>query len=141
MSTRATLVSGSTFHLFEEVLDEEHVYLELEATAFEATPERVCVQIPLPVWEVIRGYSPFDDSLADLDEAALYAKVEAEVDERIKAYHKNNRTGLFGIFVFGPADSPREEQLEQGLTWHKEKRARQRRLREAIQQRREHKPA
>ena len=59
MSTRATLASGLDFYLFEELFDEEHVYFELEGTEFEAAPGSVRVQIPLPIWEVIRTYTPF----------------------------------------------------------------------------------
>jgi len=132
MSTRATLSHGPNFHLFEEVFDDEHVYLELQGTEFEATPGGVCVQIPLPVWEVIRKHTLFDDSLADLDDAALRAKVEVQVDERIAEHNRNELPRFAGGGVFGSPDSPRKEQVENGLNWYREKRERQRRQREAI---------
>ena len=126
MSTRATLSHGPTFHLFEEVFDEEHVYLELTDTDFEVTPGRVLVQVPLAIWEVIRVHSPYDARLADLDDEALLALVEAEVDARVA---KRER---FGFGVYGSSDDPREAQLERGLTWHRERRAAQRRVRAEV---------
>ena len=127
MSTRATLSYGSTFHLFEEVFDEEHVYLEREGADFEAAPGRILVKIPLAVWEMVRAHSPYDVSLADLDDDALLAHVEAEADARIA------RRDPLGFGVYGPTRSPREAQLERGLAWHRERRAAQRRVRDEVQ--------
>ena len=90
------------------------------------------MQIPLPIWEVIRTYTPFNDSLADLDDAALRAKVEAQVDERIAEYGKDELLRFVGSGVFGLPDSPRDEQVENGLSWYRERRERQRQQREAI---------
>ena len=126
MSTRATLSYGPNFHLFEEVFDEEHVYLELSRADFEATPGRVLVTIPLAVWEVVRAHSTFDASLADLDDTALLAHVEAEVDVRIAGRDP------FGFGVYGSPDDPREEQMERGLAWRRERRAAQRRVRDEV---------
>ena len=46
MSTKSTIAHGPGFHFYHEVLDEDHVYLELETTSFEAGYGRVMLPIP-----------------------------------------------------------------------------------------------
>ena len=65
MSTKSTIAYGSTFHLYHEALDENHVYLELEQVEFEASYNRVMVPIPVHIWEVIRQYPGIDLSWAE----------------------------------------------------------------------------
>jgi hypothetical protein len=40
MSTKSTIVSGPTFHLYNDLADEDSVYLELEGVGFEASYNR-----------------------------------------------------------------------------------------------------
>lgn len=56
MSTKSTIIYGDGFHLYTELFDGKHVFLELSAVEFIATPGAVTVAIPLPVWECIREY-------------------------------------------------------------------------------------
>ena len=44
MSTKATLAYGKNFHFYHEVMDDDHVYLELDTTQFEAGYGRVMVR-------------------------------------------------------------------------------------------------
>jgi hypothetical protein len=46
MSTRATIAYGKNFHRFREMMEQEHIYLELETTNFEAGYGQVTVPIP-----------------------------------------------------------------------------------------------
>ena len=41
MSTKSTIAWGEDFHLYREVFDEDHVYLRLDTTHFEAGYGRV----------------------------------------------------------------------------------------------------
>jgi hypothetical protein len=52
MSTRITIGHGCNFHLLQEALDEDCVYLELEGTKFEASYNRVMLPIPVHVCEL-----------------------------------------------------------------------------------------
>ncbi|CAN5697458.1 hypothetical protein BH23PLA1_BH23PLA1_33030 [soil metagenome] len=54
MSTRSTLHHGGRHHLFVDYCEVGTVFLTMEGTAFEATPGRVTVAIPLDLWEQIR---------------------------------------------------------------------------------------
>lgn len=81
MSTRSSLVSGQTFHLFEECFDPAHnVWLDLDGCAFEATPQGIRVEIPLAIWEVIRRHTTARFDLDPLTDAQLLAEAEKRVD-------------------------------------------------------------
>ena len=54
MSTKSTFARGDTFHFYNEVFDDDHVYLEVRGTQFEAGYGRVMIPIPIHVWETIR---------------------------------------------------------------------------------------
>ena len=53
MSTKASIAYGDGFHFYQECLDEDNVYLELEKVSFVATENSVMVQIPMHVWKTI----------------------------------------------------------------------------------------
>jgi hypothetical protein len=61
MSTRGSITYGEgcavEFSLETEAFDEANVYLELTGSDFSATPSRVEVVIPVPVWEHLRKFS------------------------------------------------------------------------------------
>ena len=48
MSTKSTITYGDNFHLYTELFDDKHVFLELSAVEFRATPGAITVAIPLP---------------------------------------------------------------------------------------------
>ncbi len=140
MSTKATIAHGDAFHFYHEVLDDDHVYLRLETTNFEAGYGRVMVPIPIHIWETIRHLGAARFELVNHSDEDLQAMVEADVDERIADYQKAlrehpDRGGLFrfaGSLVYGCADEPREQQIAHGLEHYRHERQRQREVQAAI---------
>jgi hypothetical protein len=110
MSTKATIAHGKAFHFYHECFDDDHVYLEIEGTEFEAGYNRVMVPIPIHIWEIIRERGGADISLAPLTDAELNACVEKEVDHRIAEYERITKEGGQTWFLFG-VDRPRDEQI------------------------------
>jgi hypothetical protein len=134
MSTKATLAYGPTFHFYQEVFDDDAVYLELEGVQFEAGYNRVMVPIPVHIWEVIRQYPGVDLSFAEKTDAELEQLVEQEVEERMWRYQEasENAKGLvslFGALAYGAADEPREQQITRGLAHFTDLRTHQRQIR------------
>ncbi len=87
MSTKSSLVSGPSFHLFEECFDPaKNVWLDLGGCDFEATPRGLRIEIPLAIWEVIRQHSPACYDLAALNDAQLQAEAEKRVDSQRADY-------------------------------------------------------
>lgn len=140
MSTKSTVAYGPNFHLYREALDENFIYLELEGVQFEASYNRVMVPIPVHIWEVIRQYQGVDLSWADKTDGELIQYVEQEVNERIKRYQEaepekgKSLMAFFGSLAFGTADSPRSEQIEQGVKYFKRLREHQQQIKQAIQE-------
>ena len=140
MSTKSTVAYGPNFHLYQEALDDRYIYLELEGVPYEASYNRVMVPITVHVWEVIRKYAGVDLSFAEKPDAELHAYVERAVEERIARYNQeeNHRVkalvALFGSIPYGTADSPREEQIAQGLSYFKERRKYQQQVKRAIEE-------
>ncbi len=140
MSTKATIAYGDNFHFYHEVLDDDHVYLELDTTNFEAGYGRVMVPIPIHIWETIRHMGAARLNLVNHTDEDLLAMVEADVDERIADYQKAlretpDRAGLFRFFgggTYGGADEPREQQIAQGVECFQRERQRQREVQAAI---------
>lgn len=140
MSTKATIAYDDTFHFYHEMLDDDHVYLELHTTHFEAGYGRVMLPIPMHIWETIRHRGGAHLDLVDCADDALLAKVEAEVDTRIAQYQEALRThpehaslrSLAGSFVYGSAEDPRPAQIASGLTYYRAERQRQRDLQAAM---------
>lgn len=138
MSTKCTLAAGPNFHFYSDALDDDHIYLELERCRFEASDRHVIVEIPVAMWEVIRKRSIVDLSLADKSDAEIKAHVEAEVQKRIEKYAEADDRGkslfnLHGSIVYGAADTPREEQIANGLKYFLQRRAKQVQLRKDIE--------
>lgn len=134
MSTKTTLAYGITFHLYEEVFDERYVYLELEKVNYEASYNRVMVPIPIHIWEVIRKRGVPDLSLVHKSDEELLVDVEKEVDERIQKYEQNpsDFAAVFGSLLYGMANTPRQEQIQRGLEYHKARRRNQQEIKAAI---------
>ncbi|HEX8998788.1 MAG TPA: hypothetical protein VGB07_02745 [Blastocatellia bacterium] len=145
MSTKSTIAYGDNFHFYHEACDDDHVYLELEGMEFEAGHGRVMVSIPMHIWETIRPLGGARLELVNHTDEDLLAMVEADVDERIARYEEllrenADRAGfasLCGLFVYGGADDPREEQIKSGMEHHRRERERQRTTLAAIKELRE----
>ena len=137
MSTKATIAHGPNFHFYHDLWDEDHVYLEVEGTQFEASYGRVMVPIPVHIWEVIRRHPGVDLQLANKTDDELRQHVEQIVDERLKRYqeaeeHAKGLAALAGSLTFGRADQPREAQLAAGLEHCTRLREHQRQIQQAI---------
>jgi hypothetical protein len=137
MSTKETLASGPSFHLYREVLDEDIVYLELEGQPFEASHQGVTVAIPVAIWELIRRYPGSDLAFADQTDAQLHQFVAQQVDARIQQYCEAppERRPLFaaiGALPFGTADLPRDQQTAAGMDYSMRMRERQQQVVHAI---------
>jgi len=141
MSTKATIAHGDQFHFYHEVLDDDHVYLELKTTQFEAGYGRVMIPIPIHIWEVIRHLGDARLDLVEKTDEDLLAMVEGDVDTRIAEYQEAlrnhpDRAGLFrfaGSMVYGGAEDPREEQVARGMEYYRGERQRQREVQAAIE--------
>jgi len=88
MSTKATIAHGDNFHFYHEVLDDDHVYLRMQTTQYEAGYGSVTVQIPIHIWETIRHLGGARLDLVDKTDADLLATVQTDVDSRIVDYQK-----------------------------------------------------
>ncbi len=148
MSTKATIVHGENFHFYHEVMDEDHVYLELETTHFEAGYGRVMLPIPIHIWETIRHLGGARLDLVHCTDEALLAIVEAAVDARIMRHQEALRThpdragllSLAGSLVYGGAEDPRTGQIARGMESYRSERQHQRDIQAAIRKLREAQP-
>lgn len=133
MSTKDSIAyKHNTFHLDYELFDEEHIYFELTGAAFQATPERIRVRIPLEIWAVIRSRAAVRLPWAERPDAEIRSHVEREVDERIEKALAGTYW-IFGSFIYGAADQPREEQVRRGMKHYRQVRDRHSRIAQAIQ--------
>jgi hypothetical protein len=139
MSTKATIVYGKTFHFYNECLDNQHVYLELEGTHYEAGYNRVMVPIPIHIWEVIRHQGGADLSLATKTDSELESLAAERVDKRIEGYAQSKENGLRRFLYFG-ADRPRDEQLAEELERLRARRKEQQEIAAAIEEIRTYDP-
>lgn len=133
MSTKCTISHGENFHFYREILDDDHVYLQLDTTHFEAGYDRVMLPIPIHIWETIRHLGAARLDLVDEEDDGLLKMVERDVDQRIADYKQAlsespDRAGfvaLFGCLPYGTADSPREDQIRSGMEYFQRERQRQ----------------
>lgn len=140
MSTKSTIAWSEDFHLYREVFDDDHVYLRLDTTHFEAGYGRVTVPIPIHIWETIRHLGGARLDLVDRSDEELLAKVQKDVDVRIAEYQKvarerPERADLFAIIgslPYGTADKPRDEQIQRGMEYFRHEKQRQRELQARI---------
>ena len=76
MSTKCTIAHDASFHFYQEMLDDDHVYLELRTTQFEARYGHVVIPIPVHIWETIRPLGGVRLLLVDKDDSELLAMVD-----------------------------------------------------------------
>ena len=137
MSTKATIAHGPNFHFYHDLLDEDHVYLEVEGTQFEASYGRVMVPIPVHIWEVIRRHPGVDLQLANKTDGELRQHVETTLEDRLKRHREADEKAkslmaLPGSLIFGSIDQPYEIQLAAGLEHYTHLREHQRQIQRAI---------
>lgn len=121
-------------------MNDDHVYLRLETTQFEAGYGRVTVPIPIHIWETIRHLGGAQLDLINHTDEDLLAMVEKSVDERIAEYKDLLRNDpkqadfvcFIGSLAFGGADESREEQVKNGMEHFRQERDHQREIHAAI---------
>ena len=137
MSTRSTLAHGPNFHLYHDLIDRDHVYLEIEGAKVEIDYGRTTVPIPMHIWEVIRRYQGIDLQLADKTDDELRQYVEQELDARLAWYGQieeraKRMAALAGSLSWGAADQQRGVQLTRGMEYFTHLREHQRQVQQAI---------
>lgn len=132
MSTRCSIKYGDKFHLYNECLDNENVYLEIEMDEdAEVHGKHVTIKIPAEIWEVLREHSQMKNyDLVDKTDEQIYKDVLVEVEERIERYKNapEKQKGLysmFGCIPFGSAEDPAEDQIMRGLEYYHNLKTRQ----------------
>ena len=138
MSTKCSLAQGEQFHLYSEVFDSEHVFLEIEGCKFEAENNRIMVEIPIAIWEVIRQHSLVDFSLVNKTDQELQEEVERLVQERIEEYtlaseKKKIILGLQGFLSYGPVENAKEKQISDGVEFYRNLRSHQANMKQEIE--------
>jgi hypothetical protein len=132
MSTKASLAHGEDFHFYNEIFDDQHVYLELRKAEFEATQDQVMVRIPLEVWITIQRIKPPHMDVVNKSDQELLEMARNDVDQRIAHFKaaKTDQTRVFGAhlssFVYGDADKPRSVQIKLGMRHYLRERKQQR---------------
>lgn len=114
MSRKVENFGGKHFELSKEWPNEDCVFLTLEGFDFEASKNKVTLQIPAPLWDVLRTYPGCMTELAELDDKALLARAEKTVDERIAEWEKlspKDKKPALWNFYLRDAGKPRIEQV------------------------------
>jgi len=139
MSTKCSIAHGDNFHLYQDLLDEEHVCLRLEHVEFSASPDELTVKIPLHLWEFLRSFPGADLSEANKTDEEIDQEARVRVDERLakfKATESDSESTLLhlgGAFVMGPIELPREEQIANYVRYHHGLRQRHRQVLDRIE--------
>jgi hypothetical protein len=133
MSTKSSLASGDNFHFFEEMFENDGVYLTLNRCEFLADPDSITVKIPLAVWEVIRKKTIADFSLVEKTDEDIAVAVTEKVKERVARWEESKRNGnhhqlAFGSVAYLPVDAPEADQIAAGIESEIERREEQRAL-------------
>lgn len=117
MSTKCSIAHGDNFHLYQDLLDDEHVCLRLGHVDFEASRDEVTVKIPLHLWEFLRSFPGADLSEANKTDDEIDQEANERVGERlakVEATASDSAASLLelgGAFVMGPIELPREQQI------------------------------
>ncbi len=113
MSRKVENFRGKHFELYKEWPNEDCVFVALEGFDFEASKNKVTVQIPVALWDVLRTYPGCATELAELDDKALLARAERIVGVRIAEWRKQSpkeRTEFWN-FHLRDAGKPRSAQV------------------------------
>ena len=52
---KTTLAYGKNFHFYQEALNNNYIYLELEDIPYDVGYRRIMIALPIDIWETIRG--------------------------------------------------------------------------------------
>lgn len=131
MSTKCSIAHGTGFHLYNEVFDDEHVFLQLDKADFEATPDSVMVKLPLHVWEYIRSFPGGDFSDVNVSDEQILQEAIGAVDSRLAKSaaaspdHLHGLIELGGALVMGDIALPRDQQIANYVAHRQRQKARQ----------------
>lgn len=135
MSTKCSIVWGDNFHFYTDCFDDEHVFLSLQGgeLEFEATSGEVVIGIPKSVWGAIKGCDLVAQDLVDLTDDQLLEKIGIVVDERIaRNDDPESFMAAMGSMVYGLTTDPRDDQIKDGMEWHRGEREKQQRWRDEM---------
>ena len=119
MSTKSTLLSFDSVHLYTEAFDDKNVYLEMDNIKFNASNNQITLEIPIEIWEVIRQKEAIYHYCHDWTDDYIKDYVENEVSKRI---NEKGILRIFGMFIYGDADDCKEEQIKIGIDYYTKKR-------------------
>lgn len=128
MSTKSTIKYGEDFHFYNEVFDDDNVYLELSDCYFESNPNCVTVTIPKAIWARIRETAEVNLDYANLTDDQIKKMVTKEVGKRINDYNKKGGNPFLyhsGMFIYGSVDELPSDQIKCGTEHFKEMRAKE----------------
>ena len=134
MTMKTTLAYGKNFHFYQEALNSNYVYLELEDVPYDAGYRRIMIAIPIDVWQVVRTLGEASLELVNSSDEELLEIVKARVDERVAEYlrvrassaEKAELVRFNNSIIFGSADEEREQQIVRGMEYYRTERERQR---------------
>ena len=126
-ATKSMLVSGENFDLYNNIVDDENIYLYLQGVEFEASNSAIVLKIPVEIWGVIRQHGEPNIRYANWTNDQIRAFVTKEVDDRIEDYNETlkNQGETMAILkslcyssVYGsPCEQTREEQISLGCKY------------------------
>lgn len=129
MSTKCSVAWGDGFHLYQECLEDDGIYLEIDKCEVQFNGG-VTIKIPSAVWETIRHYGAVDLSLADMTDAQLRRLISKDVSERIAQVREARKElkddpeklasklavlDLFGCMLYGAATDPKKKQVDSAM--------------------------
>jgi hypothetical protein len=113
MSTKVTLYYDQNHHFYAECFDDKHVYLEVHTDTVETT-------IRFDLEQVVGLASQINlDELrrqAGITDEQIRKHVVSTVEARLNATDFFGQ--IYGLMQFGPGDSPKEEQIENGINYY-----------------------
>jgi hypothetical protein len=82
MSVKSTIVQGENFQLYDEIFDDENIYLTIDHADFEVSNLHVTIKIPLEIWSIIRQHGEPDLKYADWTDEEIKEFVTKEIIDR-----------------------------------------------------------
>jgi hypothetical protein len=136
MTVKTTLAYGKNFHFYQEALNNNFVYLELEDVPYDIGYRRIMVAIPIDIWVTIRSLGEAQLDLINLSDSELMELTTKQVGVRIAEYEKLRSSNpekaellrFKNSLIFGSADEEREVQIKRGLEYFMTERERQRQI-------------
>lgn len=128
MSTKCSITHVADFHLYNDLLDDEHVFLQLERVDFEVASGSVTVRIPVHIWEYLRRFPGADLSDANVSNDQILREATEAVDSRLvkvasASAEQCSLIEIGGSLVMGGVDLPRDRQIANYVAYREAQRA------------------